>query len=109
MCGQECDQVRHSTKWFICGTHVLAVDAPCVPNEVSLIKFGLGFHCCIASFQFVSFLLMIAHLKNGGGSIHGQFNVENGEFCVLCILLHFFHGKDEVRHACSSFVEEEHV
>ncbi len=33
----------------------------------------------------------------------------DGELCTLCFLLRFFHGKDEVRHARSIFVVEEHV
>ncbi len=48
-------------------------------------------------------------MEHQGGSVHGQLDVENGELCMLCFLLHFFHGQDEVRHACSIFVEEEHV
>ena len=48
-------------------------------------------------------------MENGGGGIHGQFDVKDGELCALCFLLHFFHGQDEVRHARSVFVEEEHV
>jgi hypothetical protein len=33
----------------------------------------------------------------------------DGELCAICFLPCFFHGKDEVRHAHSIFVEEEHV
>ncbi len=78
-------------------------------SKVGLFPFGPGFHCCIVFFPFISFLPVVARLKNGGGGIHGQFNVEDGELFVLCFLLRFLHGEDDVRHACIIFVEEEHV
>ncbi len=66
MCGWECDQVGRSTKRFVCGTRMLAVDAPGgVHGKVGLFPFGPDFHCCIATFPFVGFLLVVARLENG--------------------------------------------
>jgi hypothetical protein len=56
----ERDQVGCSTERFICGTCALAVDAPGVCGKVGLFPFGPGFHCCISTFPFVSFLLVVA-------------------------------------------------
>jgi hypothetical protein len=109
MCGRERDQVSRLTKPFVCGTRVLAVDAPGVRGKVGLFLYGPDFHRCTATFPFVHFLLVVAQLENGGSGIHGKFDVEDGELCTLHFILRFFHGDDEVRHACSVFVEEEHV
>jgi hypothetical protein len=61
------------------------------------------------SLPFVGLLLVVVQLENRGSSVHGSFDVKDGELYAFCFLLCFFHGKDEVRHACSIFVEEEHV
>ena len=88
---------------------MLAVDAPGVRGKVGLFPFGPGFHCQIVSLPFVGLLLVVVQLENRGSSVHGSFDVKDGELCAFCFLLCFFHGEDEVRHACSIFVEEEHV
>jgi hypothetical protein len=103
------NQVGRLAERFICGTCALAVDAPGVRSQVDLLPFGPGFLGSIVSFPFVRLFLVIAQLKHGGGSIHGQFDVKDGELSALHFLLHFFHGQDEVRHARDIFVEEEHV
>jgi hypothetical protein len=109
MCRREHDQVGRSTKWFICGTSALAVDAPGVRGQVGLFPLGSGFHGSTLSFPYISFILVVARLENGGGSIHGQFDIMDGELCALHFLLCFFCGQNEVRHAHSVFIEEEHV
>jgi hypothetical protein len=102
MCGWEHDQAGRLIKRFVCGTRA----APGAHGKVGLLPFGPGFHCCIFFFPFIGSLLVVAQLENEGGSLHGQFNIKDGELCVLCFLLCFFHAEDKVRHACSVFVEE---
>jgi hypothetical protein len=105
----EHDKVFRLATRFFRGTRTLAVDAPGVCGKVGLLPFSPGFLGSIASLQFICLFLVASQLEHGGGGVHGQFNVKNGELCALCFLLRFFHGRDEVRHASCIFVEEEHV
>ena len=63
----------------------------------------------ITAFPFVGLLFVVPRLEYGGGRIHGQLNVQDGEFGSLCLLLGFFHCQDEVWYADCIFVEEDHV
>jgi hypothetical protein len=85
------DVVGRSSERFICSTGTLVFDAPSVRGQVGLFPLSPSLFAGITAFPLAGLFFVIPRLEHGGGGIHSQLNIQDGEFSSLRLLLGFLH------------------